>query len=81
MTTAISARSAAQQDLYELYHESWNTLTAIHSYLAFLEHSSVIQGVEHEAIVSLQDLARRLEASLEGIRARMLSMVGGPAIR
>lgn len=75
MTTRLSQRAVAQQDLYELFHEYWQLVTAYNSYVAVLKHSPRITGVEREATEELARIGVELESTLEAIRARMLSAV------
>lgn len=63
-----------QQDLYELFHDYWQLVTAFNSYVAVLHHSPRIEGVEREATEELTKIGVELEGTLEAIRARMLSL-------
>ena len=64
-----------QQDLYELFHNYWNLFTALNSYVTVLKNSGSIAGMEREATEEIAKLIPRLEALLESIRARSLSLV------
>lgn len=63
-----------QQDLYELFHDYWQLVTAFNSYVSVLHHSPKLEGVEREATDELGRIGVELEGTLEAIRARMLSL-------
>jgi hypothetical protein len=74
LTSRLSQRQVVQQDLYELFHDYWQLVTAFNSYAAVLHHSPNIKGVEREATEELTKIGLELEGTLEAIRARMLSL-------
>lgn len=74
MTTRLSDRQVVQQDLYELFHQYWQLVTAFNSYTAVLRHSPKLDGVEREAADELSRIGVELESTLEAIRARLLSL-------
>jgi len=76
MTSRPNPRTVMREDLHELFHDYWNLLTAINSYVLVLRHSPTVQGIDREAADELSKLLPALERSMEAIRARVLSMTG-----
>lgn len=73
MTSRISTRAVVQQDMYELFHDYWNIVTAINSYVAVLGHNPDRPEIEKEAIEEIRTLSLRLESDLDAMRSRVLA--------
>jgi hypothetical protein len=75
VTSRVSQRQLLQQDLYELFHDYWQLVTAFQSYAAVLHHSPNVHGAEREAVEELNRIGVELERTIEAIRVRLMSMV------
>ncbi len=75
MTSRVSLRMVQQQELYELFHDYWNVVPALNSYISVLQHSPKLDKVDKEAVHEVAKLSLLLEQDLESLRARMLSLV------
>lgn len=74
MTSRPNPRVLMREDLYDLFHDHWNLMTAVNSYILVLRHSPGVQGIDKDAVEELTRLMPMLEQSMEAIRVRIISL-------
>lgn len=76
MNARTTARIMIRDEIYDLFHDFWQIFTALKTYNEILLRSRTIIGEDRVVVEEVGRIIRVLQERAEGLRARVLNVIG-----